>query len=54
MRHKKLKFEYFIEYSSEIQLLRDGMTLRRVQNLTGRAINTLRKLRKMFVFDYFL
>ena len=54
MALKKLKFDYFIEYPNEIDMLRDGMSLRRARNLTGRAINTLRKLRKMFVLDYFL
>ena len=54
MALKKLKFDYFIEYPNEIHMLRDGMSLRRVRNLTGRAINTLRKLRKMFVCEYFV
>lgn len=53
-RYKKVKFDYYIEYPNEIHMLRDGMSIRRVRNLTGRAINTLRKLRKMFVLDYFL
>lgn len=54
MRHKKLTYDYFFEYPNEIHMLRDGMSLRRVRNLTGRAINTLRKLRQMFVRDYFV
>jgi len=49
MAHKKLKFDYLIQYGYEIDLLRDGLSLRRVRNKTGRAINTLRKLRRMFV-----
>lgn len=49
MGRKKLKFDYLIEYGYEIDLLRDGLSLRKVRNKTGRAINTLRKLQKMFV-----
>lgn len=54
MAKKKLKFDYLIQYNEEIELLKDGFSLRRVRSRTGRAINTLRKLRKMFVLDYFL
>ena len=53
-RYKKVRFDYYIEYPNEIHMLRDGMSLRRVRNLTGGAINTLRKLRKMFVCEYFV
>lgn len=49
MGRKKVKFDYLIEYSYEIDLLRDGYSLRRVRAKSGRAINTLRKLQKMFV-----
>ena len=49
MGRKKLKFDYLIEYHDEIELLRDGFSLRRIRGRTGRAINTLRKLRAMFV-----
>lgn len=49
MGRKKLKFDYLIQYGYEIDLLRDGLSLRRVRGITGRAINTLRKLRKMFM-----
>ncbi len=54
MRHKKLTYDYFFEYYNEIHMLLDGISLRRVRNLTGRSINTLRKLRKMFVRDYYM
>jgi hypothetical protein len=38
-----------MQYGDEIALLRDGLSLRRVRSRTGRAINTLRKLRTLFV-----
>lgn len=37
-----------MEYGGEIEMLRGGLSLRRVRSRTGRAINTLRKLRRMF------
>jgi hypothetical protein len=49
MANKKLKFDYLIQYNEEIELLKFGLTLRRVHSKTGRAINTLRKLKKMFL-----
>jgi len=48
MGREKTKFDYLIEYPEDIQFLRDGLSLRRVRAKTGRAINTLRKLRKIF------
>ncbi len=38
-----------MQYGDEIALLRDGLSLRRVRSRTGRTINTLRKLRTLFV-----
>ena len=49
MAYKKLKFDYLIQYNEEIELLKFGLSLRRVRSRTGRAIGTLRKLRKMFM-----
>lgn len=46
---RKTKFDYLIQYGYDIELLRSGLSLRRVRSRTGRAINTLRKLRKMFM-----
>lgn len=43
----KSKRDYSREYKYEIELLRD-YSLRRVRSKTGRAINTLRKLKKIF------
>jgi hypothetical protein len=48
MGRTKLKFDYLIEYNYEIGLLSDGLSLRKVRNKTGRAVNTLRKLKKIF------
>ena len=49
MGKTKVKFDYLIDYPEDIRLLRDGLSLRKVRAKTGRAINTLRKLQKMFV-----
>ena len=48
MGREKLKFDYLIEYSEDIKFLQDGLSLRRVRAKTGRSVNTLRKLRKLF------
>ncbi len=51
MGRTKCKVDYLMEYGGEIEMLRRGLTLRRVRSRTGLAINTLRKLRKMFPSD---
>ena len=43
------KTNYLEEYSKEVSLLRKGVSLRDCQALTGTSINTLRKLKSMFV-----
>jgi hypothetical protein len=48
MGRTKCKVDYMMEYGREIELLRSGFSLRQVRSKTGRAINTLRKLRRMF------
>ena len=48
MGRTKLKSDYLIVYKNEIGLLSEGLSLCRVRSKTGRAINTLRKLRKIF------
>ena len=48
MGKTKLKADYLMEYPDDIQLLSDGLSLRKVRRKTGRALNTLRKLRTMF------
>lgn len=47
MGRTKCKVDYMMEYADDIRLLRDGLSLRKVRSKTGRAINTLRKLRTM-------
>ena len=45
----KVKVDYLMGYADDIQLLSDGLSLRRVRAKTGRAINTLRKLKRLFI-----
>jgi hypothetical protein len=49
MGYTKMKVDYLMEYAKDIQLLSDGLSLRKVRSRTGRAINTLRKLRRIFL-----
>lgn len=49
MERAKCKVNYLMEYPEEIEMLRSGFSLRRVRSRTGKAINTLRKLRAMFL-----
>ena len=44
----KSKKDLWREYKCEVELLRSNLSLRRVRAKTGRAINTLRKLKKVF------
>lgn len=43
------KTNYLEEYSKEISLLKKGVSLRDCQSLTGTSINTLRKLKSMYL-----
>ena len=43
------KTNYLEEYTKEISLLKKGVTLRDCQSLTGTSINTLRKLKSMYL-----
>lgn len=43
------KTNYLEEYAKEISLLKKGVTLRDCQSLTGTSINTLRKLKSMYI-----
>ena len=43
------KTNYAEEYAKEISLLKKGVSLRDCMALTGTSINTLRKLKSMFV-----
>lgn len=49
MGYTKLKVDYLMEYKADIALLRDGLSLRQVRSRTGRALNTLRKLKQLFL-----
>ena len=49
MGRSKSKVDYMMEYPEEIVMLRGGLSLRRVRSRTGRALNTLRKLRRLFL-----
>ena len=49
MGRTKVKVDYLMEYADDIQLLSDGLSLRKVRAKTGRALNTLRKLRRLFL-----
>lgn len=41
--------DYKVQYSDELSLLRGGASLRQCQKITGCSINTLRKLKSMFM-----
>ena len=47
--YRKSDDSYKEQYSKEISLLRKGISLRNVQGITGTSINTLRKLKIMFL-----
>ena len=47
--YKKDVESYKSQYQREIGLLRKGVSLRNISTITGTAINTLRKVKKMFV-----
>jgi len=49
MGRTKVKVDYLMEYADDIRLLRGGLSLRKVRSKTGRAINTLRKLKRIFL-----
>ncbi len=44
--YRKSEEEYREQYSKELSLLRKGISLRNVQQLTGTAVGTLRRLKK--------
>lgn len=44
--YRKSEQEYKVQYAKELSLLRKGISLRNVQQLTGTAIGTLRKLKQ--------
>lgn len=44
--YRKLDASYKEQYGKEISLLKKGISLRNVSQLTGTSVNTLRKLRQ--------
>lgn len=46
---KKPTIQYRMDYARELNLLREGYSLRECRTITGTSINTLRKLKAMFV-----
>ena len=47
--YRKSIDEYKAQYQKEISLLRKGISLRNIYSLTGTSVNTLRRLRSIFV-----
>ena len=47
--YRKLDDSYKEQYSKEISLLKKGISLRNIQSITGTSVNTLRKLKRMFL-----
>lgn len=47
--YRKSDDSYKEQYSKEISLLRKGISLRNVQGITGTSINTLRKVKSLFI-----
>ncbi len=47
--YRKSDENYKDEYNKEITLLKKGLSLRNIQSITGTSINTLRKIKSMFV-----
>lgn len=49
MGYRKENESYKDQYSKEISLLKKGISLRNITQLTGTSVNTLRKLKNMFL-----
>ena len=47
--YRKLDDSYREQYSKEISLLKKGISLRNIQSITGTSVNTLQKLKRMFL-----
>lgn len=46
---KKTVMQYRKDYARELNLLREGLSLKKCRDITGTSINTLRKLKSMFL-----
>lgn len=47
--YRKSDDSYKEQYSKEISLLRKGISLRTIQSITGTSVNTLRKIKSLFI-----
>lgn len=47
--YRKSDDSYKEQYSKEISLLKKGISLRNIQSITGTSINTLRKIKSLFI-----
>ena len=47
--YKKDIESYKTQYQREIGLLKKGLSLRNISTITGTAVNTIRKVKEMFV-----
>lgn len=47
--YKKDIESYKLQYQREIGLLRKGISLRNISTITGTAVNTVRKVKEMFI-----
>lgn len=46
--YRKTTLQYQKEYPREIELLREGTSLKKCKSITGTSINTIRKLKELF------
>lgn len=46
---RKSTIQYRMDYARELNLLREGISLKKCRSITGTSINTLRKLKSMFL-----
>lgn len=47
--YRKEDLQYYAEYARELDLLRKGVTLKDCMSLTGTCVNTLRKLKRLYL-----
>lgn len=47
--YRKSEAEYKEQYRKEISLLRKGLSLKNISSITGTSVNTIRKLRELYI-----
>ena len=47
--YRKSKEEMQIQYAKDIEYLMDGFSYRKIQSITGTSLNTLQKLKKLYI-----